>query len=118
MYDIPRREFIIKGSAALTAVALINSSRAYAYPGRPGEAVIPWLDQPPPQTDPADKTLLVWEDLDSWITPNDKFFSIAHFDRPIIDASTWKLEIDGPRQEALEPDARRHQSTTAAGGRL
>ena len=27
--------------------------------------------------------------------PNDKFFSIAHFDRPVIDASAWKLEIDG-----------------------
>ena len=41
------------------------------------------------------KNQLVWEDLDSWITPNDKFFSIAHFNRPVIDASTWKLEIDG-----------------------
>ena len=29
------------------------------------------------------------------MTPNDKFFSIAHFDRPTIDAATWKLEIDG-----------------------
>ena len=31
----------------------------------------------------------------SWITPNDKFFSIAHFNRPVIDPSTWKLEIGG-----------------------
>ncbi|HJU06229.1 MAG TPA: sulfite oxidase [Nitrospiraceae bacterium] len=38
---------------------------------------------------------LVWEDLNSWITPNEKFFSISHFDRPTIDASSWKLEIDG-----------------------
>ena len=37
----------------------------------------------------------MWEDWDSWITPNEKFFSIAHFDRPVIDAATWKLEIDG-----------------------
>jgi DMSO/TMAO reductase YedYZ molybdopterin-dependent catalytic subunit len=95
MHDIRRREFIIKGSAALTAVALLRASPAYAYPSRTGEVVVPWLDQPPPHTDPADQTLLVWEDLDSWITPNDKFFSISHFDRPIIDASTWKLEIDG-----------------------
>ncbi len=28
------------------------------------------------------ETQLVWEDLDSWVTPNDKFFSISHFDRP------------------------------------
>ena len=41
------------------------------------------------------KNQLVWEDLDSWITPNDKFFSIANFNRPVIDSSVWKLEIDG-----------------------
>lgn len=46
MYEIPRREFIINGSAALTAVALLHASRAYAYPSRPGDAVVPWLDQP------------------------------------------------------------------------
>jgi DMSO/TMAO reductase YedYZ molybdopterin-dependent catalytic subunit len=93
--DIGRREFMVGASAALTAGALLRASPAYAYPSRTGEVVVPWLDQPPPHTDPADQTLLVWEDLDSWITPNDKFFSVAHFDRPIIDASTWKLEIDG-----------------------
>lgn len=96
VHDIPRRDFIIKGGAALTAVALLHASRAYAYPSRPGETVVPWLDQPTENPDPVGiQTQLVWEDLDSWITPNDKFFSISHFDRPIIDASTWKLEIDG-----------------------
>lgn len=96
MPAISRRDFTIKSIAALTAMELLHASRAFAYPGRPGEVVLPWLDQPPPNTDPmGSQTLLVWEDLDSWITPNDKFFSISHFDRPIIDASTWKLEVDG-----------------------
>ena len=31
MNNIPRREFIIKGSTALAAIALLNASRAYAY---------------------------------------------------------------------------------------
>ena len=58
--------------------------------------MIPWLDQPAPNPVPeVIQTQLVWEDLDSWVTPNDKFFTIAHFDRPTIDANTWKLEIDG-----------------------
>ncbi len=96
MHDIPRRELLINGSAALTALALLNASRAYAYPSRPGETIIRWLDQPAENPDPVGiQTQLVWEDLDSWITPNDEFFSISHFDRPIIDASTWKLEING-----------------------
>ena len=95
MFNLPRRDFI-KGGAALAALAVFQSRFARAFPSRPGETVIPWLDQPAPNPVPAViQTQLVWEDLDSWVTPNDKFFSIAHFDRPVIDANTWKLEIDG-----------------------
>jgi len=81
---------------ALAALAVFQSRFAHAFPSRPGETVIPWLDQPAANPVPAViQTQLVWEDLDSWLTPNDKFFSIAHFDRPVIDANSWKLEIDG-----------------------
>ncbi|HEV7717431.1 MAG TPA: sulfite oxidase [Arsenicitalea sp.] len=96
MHDLPRRDFIIGGSAALAAMAMLRTSAAYAFPARAGETVVPWLDQPAENPDPVGiQKQLVWEDLDSWITPNDKFFSISHFDRPVIDASTWKLEIGG-----------------------
>ena len=96
MLDLHRRDVIVQGSAALAALAVLQSARfANAFPTRPGEVVIPWLDQPPPGADPCCDTQLVWEDLDSWVTPNDKFFTVAHFDRPVIDAATWKLEIDG-----------------------
>src|SRR3954452_19066278 len=102
MYGIQRREFI-KGGTALTAVALLHASRAYAYPGRPGEAVIPWLDQPTANPDPVGiQAQLVWEDLDSWITPNEKFFSISHFNRPTIDEKTWSLEIGGLVKKPLK----------------
>ena len=77
-------------------MAMLRVSQARAFLSRSGEAVIPWLDQPPPNTDPnGTKSTLIWEQLDSWITPNDKFFGIAHFNWPEIDAATWKLEIDG-----------------------
>ncbi len=96
MSQLQRREFIIKGSAALAALAVFQSRFAQAFPTRPDETVVPWLDQPAENPVPeVIKTQLVWEDLDSWVTPNDKFFSIAHFDRPVIDANAWKLEIDG-----------------------
>jgi DMSO/TMAO reductase YedYZ molybdopterin-dependent catalytic subunit len=96
MFQLPRRDFIIKGSAALAALAVFQSRFAQAFPSRAGETVIAWLDQPAANPVPAViQTQLVWEDLDSWVTPNDKFFSIAHFDRPVIDANAWKLEIDG-----------------------
>jgi DMSO/TMAO reductase YedYZ molybdopterin-dependent catalytic subunit len=96
MPTLARRQFIINGSAALAALAVFQLRFAQAFPSRLGETVIPWLDQPAENPVPeVIKTQLVWEDLDSWVTPNDKFFSIAHFDRPVIDAKTWKLEIDG-----------------------
>jgi DMSO/TMAO reductase YedYZ molybdopterin-dependent catalytic subunit len=93
---LTRRDVVAGGSAAFAAAVVFHSRLAHAFPIRPGETVIPWLDQPQPNPVPAViQNQLVWEDLDSWITPNDKFFSIAHFDRPVIDASSWKLEIDG-----------------------
>ena len=97
MLDFHRRDVIVQGGAALAAMAAFYSARsAQAFPTRPGDVVIPWLDQPDANPVPeVIKTQLVWEDLDSWVTPNDKFFSIAHFDRPTIDAATWKLAVDG-----------------------
>ena len=26
-----------------------------------------------------------WEQLDSWLTPNDKFFTVGHYNKPSID---------------------------------
>ena len=95
MSTLPRRDFMIQGSAAMTALTF-QARFAHAFPSRAGETVVPWLDQLAPNPVPdVIKNQLVWEDMESWITPNDKFFSIAHFDRPKIDASTWKLEVDG-----------------------
>ena len=95
--DLKRREFIANYSTALAALAVLHSARrAVAFPSRAGEVVIPWLDQPEPNPDPFGvQNQLVWEDLNSWITPNDRFFSISHFDRPIINADGWRLQVAG-----------------------
>lgn len=44
---------------------------------------------------------LKWEKVDSWITPNEQFFSVAHYNRPQIDVSQWKLEITGLVQHPI-----------------
>jgi DMSO/TMAO reductase YedYZ molybdopterin-dependent catalytic subunit len=39
-----------------------------------------------------------WEELDSWITPNAKFFRVAHYQGPsgpLLDEKAWKLEVTG-----------------------
>ncbi|MEZ5833711.1 MAG: sulfite oxidase [Dongiaceae bacterium] len=62
----------------------------------PGETIVPWLDQPGENPIPqVVANQLVWEDVDSWITPNEKFFSVAHYNRPVLDGASWKLEIGG-----------------------
>ncbi len=96
MLTLTRRDLVLKGSAAFAAYAVLHASRAGAFPTRPGEVVLPWLDQPAENPVPQIvQNQLVWEEMDSWITPNDQFFSITHFNRPVIDPATWKLAIDG-----------------------
>ncbi len=95
MPNFHRRE-VIAGSAVLAAYAVLRSAHpALAFPSRPGEAVLPWLDQPPLVDDPTVRGQLRWEGLDSWITPTDEFFGVAHFDWPEIDAGSWHLDVDG-----------------------
>lgn len=36
-----------------------------------------------------------WEEFSPCITPNKKFFSVAHYNRPTVDEKTWKLQIGG-----------------------
>jgi DMSO/TMAO reductase YedYZ molybdopterin-dependent catalytic subunit len=61
-----------------------------------GDVVIPWLDQPPPNPEPAVVGHpLVWEELDSWITPNDEFFTVKHYNEPSIAAATYQLDVVG-----------------------
>jgi hypothetical protein len=94
---IARRTLLARGGGALAGLALLDTAFAKAFALQSGEEVIPWLDQPPPFPPGADpnQNLQLWEDLGSFITPNDKFFSIAHYERPAIDAQSWSLEIAG-----------------------
>jgi DMSO/TMAO reductase YedYZ molybdopterin-dependent catalytic subunit len=39
--------------------------------------------------------LFQWEQLDSWLTPNDKFFTVGHYNKPSLDEKTWTLEVTG-----------------------
>ena len=80
-HTLSRRELLVAGGATLATMALFNSRLAQAAPLRQGEVVLPWLDQP--EENPVPEVIdnqLVWEEVDSWITPNDRFFGIAHYE--------------------------------------
>ena len=65
--------------------------------GQPGDVVLPWLDQPPPFPFPeAAGSQLVWEELDSWLIPPEKFHFVTHFGVPQgLDESTWRVGVTG-----------------------
>ena len=97
--SISRRDLLLMGSTALAATAFLRLDRLVAAaPLQPGEEVLPWLDQRAEVPPPAQNVIghqLVWEELDSWITPNDKFFTIIHFGTPAIDMPGWRLDVAG-----------------------
>ncbi len=94
--EISRRALLVQGSAALAALAFLRLPEvALAFPTRPGEEVIPWLDQPTPDPRPPDAIQFQWEKLNSWITPNDQFFVVYHYNKPVIAPQDWRLEISG-----------------------
>ena len=75
--EISRRELLRQGGAAVIGLALLPSPlEAQAFPHRVGEEVIPFLDQPQPPS--PELNLLNWAEVDSWITPNQKFFRVLH----------------------------------------
>ena len=84
-----RRDFIRMSGLSLTGF-LLSPWGVSAFPKRENEELIPFLDQPP-----ARSGLLDWSTLDSFITPNNEFFNVSHYNKPVIDQNTWQLEISG-----------------------
>jgi DMSO/TMAO reductase YedYZ molybdopterin-dependent catalytic subunit len=113
--EISRRK-VLQGGAALAGLAMLRSQLpalasqrraslesirwpaqvAQGFPTRPGEEVLPWLDQPAENPVPDILgTPILWENIDSWITPNAEFFTVKHYTQPEIDPATWQLNIGG-----------------------
>ncbi len=84
---LSRRDVLLQGSMAVAGLALLRTPRlAHAFAAQPGEEVLTWLDQPVPNPVPDVVGQKVgWEKLDSWFTPNDQFFTVAHYDKPVLD---------------------------------
>ena len=103
MENMQRRDVLL-GSAAAAGVLLLDRP-GFAAAAQAGEQLVPWVDQPPPVPPPVQaviKNLTPWESLDNWITPNDKFFGIGHYDWPVIDSAAWRLDVAGQVNTSLK----------------
>lgn len=99
--EIPRRTVLKTGAAAsLSGLAVLKlAGPAQAFPGHSGEGVlVPWLDPTPP-VPPENAQILAhpldWEHLDSWLTPNDEFFTVKHYFQPDLSPVDWRLNVGG-----------------------
>ena len=88
------RRTLLGRTVAVTAMLISSPWFAHAFPRREGEQVLPFIDQPsaPPREG---FNLLKWEELDSWITPNPKFFRVSHYNEPQVAEAGWQVEIEG-----------------------
>ncbi len=95
---ISRRQLLKQGGTGLGAAYLLSRpGLAWAFDSAPSQEVIPWAD-PRPESPMPDviRNQPVWEELDSWITPNERFFAISRYGYvPELDPATWHLRVGG-----------------------
>lgn len=109
------RRQMLRDSAAFTALAMTQFPLDLFGGSEPEGALIPFLDVQP--VDPK-RPMTKWEDLTSWITPNEKLFSVGHYNTPEVEAATWNLELGGLVNKPLKLSladikARRRKTVTA-----
>ena len=91
-----RRETLRRGVAAAGALALVPE---WALPAlAQGEVDVPFTDVPATfNFSPPDgaRRFLDLRKIDGLITPTDQFFFIQHYNKPELDAATYRLKVTG-----------------------
>src|SRR6266571_7703395 len=111
--QLTRRD-MLRGSVAFAALAFAQHPLSVLGFDEAGadETVVPFLDAQPKGK------MLYWQDLTSWITPNDQLFSVSHSDPPQVDLRRWRLEFSGllkkPRTLSLDEIKARKRTTVTA----
>jgi DMSO/TMAO reductase YedYZ molybdopterin-dependent catalytic subunit len=90
------RRDALKGAATLAALALVP---AWALPVlADGESDVPFTDVPAtfnPHPANGNTQMLDLRTMEPGLTPADQFFYIQHYNRPEVDAATWRLKLTG-----------------------
>jgi DMSO/TMAO reductase YedYZ molybdopterin-dependent catalytic subunit len=102
--QISRRETLRRGLAAASFLAFVTEGAVPAL--AQGETDIPFTDYPANfkvNADPAGANRRIdIRTIDGYATPNDQFFFIQHYNRPEVDASTWRLKFTGMVNKPVE----------------
>jgi DMSO/TMAO reductase YedYZ molybdopterin-dependent catalytic subunit len=92
-----RRETLKRGAAAAAVLALIPE---WAIPAlAQGDADVPFTDIPanfnPAPANGNNRSIDIRKIEPGMATPNDQFFYIQHYNRPVVDPATYTLKITG-----------------------
>jgi DMSO/TMAO reductase YedYZ molybdopterin-dependent catalytic subunit len=90
------RRDILKGSLAVTGLALLSIPE-WALPAlAQGETLVPFTDAPPtfPTPGPVNRQYDV-RTIDGPFTPADRFFTTQHYGHPVVDPATFRLKVTG-----------------------
>ena len=116
MTTLSRRD-LIKGSVSAVALAMTQRPLSvFGFDAPAGnEELIKFV---PDQMVPKDRPMVKFDELTSWITPNDQIFNVAHYGYPEVSVADWKLTLDGwikkPLTLTLDELKRRRQKTVTA----
>ncbi|MCF6312016.1 MAG: molybdopterin-dependent oxidoreductase [Verrucomicrobiales bacterium] len=93
--SLERRDVLKSGAAAVGALAMGGASSSL-FAAVENEEWIPFEGAPRAKPGQLD-----WEGLDSWITPQEQVFSVAHYGYPKVPAEKdYRLEISGEVENA------------------
>ena len=102
-HQMTRRDTLKRGLAAAGALALVPE---WALPAlAQGDVEVPFTDVPDsfnPRPADGSRRFLDIRTIDGMLTPADQFFFIQHYDRPAVDASTYRLKITGLASKPAE----------------
>jgi DMSO/TMAO reductase YedYZ molybdopterin-dependent catalytic subunit len=90
------RRGMLKGSLAVTGLALLNVP-SWALPAlAQDETLVPFTDAPPafPAPGPVNRQYDI-RTIDGPFTPADKFFTTQHYGHPVVDPATFRLKVGG-----------------------
>jgi DMSO/TMAO reductase YedYZ molybdopterin-dependent catalytic subunit len=90
------RRDMLKGSLAVTSLALLNIPE-WALPAlAQGETMVPFTDAPPtfPAPGPVNRQYDV-RTIDGPFTPADRFFTTQHYGHPVVEPATFRLKMTG-----------------------
>jgi DMSO/TMAO reductase YedYZ molybdopterin-dependent catalytic subunit len=94
--EMTRRETLKRGLAAASVLALVPE---WALPAlAQGDVDVPFTDVPAtfnPNPPTGANRFLDLRKIDGFLTPNDQFFFIQHYNKPEVDAAAYRLKLTG-----------------------